>query len=209
MEAVTAQLPMAEQLTLVRGEPVSCPWSLSVAAQVGRAANRTADAAHGARCCVLLQLVCLRSRGSRAARNKSLTLASRARRSPPPQPALTGLLLALPRERPMPVGSATNHPGRGHCSDCDAAIAVTVTDTTARPSRVRRSSAFDFAARLIAATVARSAGPPTAACTAAAPPWSIRVPLTSPPRRPQGSWWQWQRDATRRTVATERQWLLR
>jgi hypothetical protein len=53
MEAVTAQLPMAEQLTLVRGEPVSCPWSLSVAAQVGRAANRTADAAHGARCCVL------------------------------------------------------------------------------------------------------------------------------------------------------------
>ena len=44
-------------------------------------------------------------------------------------------------------------------------------------SRVRRRSAFfDFAVRLIAATVAGSAGPPTAACTAAAPPWSISIP---------------------------------
>jgi hypothetical protein len=64
----------------------------------------------------LRQLVCLCAHGSRAAPKKSLPLASRARRSPPPQPALAGLLLALPREPPMPVGSATNRPGRGYCN---------------------------------------------------------------------------------------------
>jgi len=47
----------------------------------------------------------------------------------------------------------------------------------------------------------RTAGPPTGACTAAAPPWSIRMPDMNRLRRPQGSWWQWHREATRLIVA--------
>ena len=112
----------------------------------------------------------------------------------------------LPRDVPCDSASHLVRPfsRQSHSDPSESALAVTEADTTARSSRVRRPPAFGFAARLIAATVAGSAGPPTAACTAGDPTWSMRIPQKRQPRRPKGSWWQWHRDAARRIVATER-----